>query len=91
MHVMNKEMDTMPLLRLYEDDDDSKSYEYEGSGDEATLMQDPDINSLQHDEGEPLCVCDRKNFNNFLWATMTVFQVRKRRQKDREYISMNDW
>jgi hypothetical protein len=23
----------------------------------------------------PFCVCDRKNFNNFLWATLTVFQV----------------
>ena len=21
------------------------------------------------------CVCDRKNFDNFLWATVTVFQV----------------
>lgn len=24
----------------------------------------------------PLCECDRKHFNNFLWATVTVFQVR---------------
>lgn len=23
----------------------------------------------------PLCECDRKHFNNFLWATVTVFQV----------------
>lgn len=23
----------------------------------------------------PDCVCDRKHFNNFLWATVTVFQV----------------
>lgn len=23
----------------------------------------------------PLCVCDRKHFNNVLWATVTVFQV----------------
>lgn len=22
------------------------------------------------------CECDRKHFNNFLWATVTVFQVR---------------
>lgn len=28
--------------------------------------------SLKH----PDCVCDRKHFNNFLWATVTVFQVR---------------
>lgn len=26
------------------------------------------------------CVCDRKNFNNFLWATVTVFQVRLTRE-----------
>lgn len=24
----------------------------------------------------PQCECDRKHFNNFLWATVTVFQVR---------------
>lgn len=24
----------------------------------------------------PECICDRKNFDNFLWATVTVFQVR---------------
>jgi hypothetical protein len=23
------------------------------------------------------CECDRKHFNNFLWATVTVFQVRQ--------------
>lgn len=23
----------------------------------------------------PQCECDRKHFNNFLWATVTVFQV----------------
>jgi hypothetical protein len=23
----------------------------------------------------PQCVCDRKHFNNILWATVTVFQV----------------
>ncbi|XP_038117628.1 voltage-dependent T-type calcium channel subunit alpha-1G isoform X4 [Culex quinquefasciatus] len=23
----------------------------------------------------PLCECDRKHFNNFLWATVTVFQI----------------
>lgn len=23
----------------------------------------------------PLCRCDRKHFNNILWATVTVFQV----------------
>lgn len=23
----------------------------------------------------PLCECDRKHFNNILWATVTVFQV----------------
>lgn len=23
----------------------------------------------------PLCHCDRKHFNNVLWATVTVFQV----------------
>lgn len=24
----------------------------------------------------PQCECDRKHFNNILWATVTVFQVR---------------
>lgn len=24
---------------------------------------------------DPKCVCDRKHFNNVLWATVTVFQV----------------
>jgi hypothetical protein len=24
---------------------------------------------------DPKCVCDRKHFNNILWATVTVFQV----------------
>ncbi|KAK6642810.1 hypothetical protein RUM43_004312 [Polyplax serrata] len=24
---------------------------------------------------DPDCVCDRKHFNNFLWATVTVFQI----------------
>lgn len=24
---------------------------------------------------DPLCECDRKHFNNILWATVTVFQV----------------
>lgn len=28
---------------------------------------------LEHD---PKCICDRKHFNNILWATVTVFQVR---------------
>lgn len=23
----------------------------------------------------PSCECDRKHFNNFLWSTVTVFQV----------------
>lgn len=27
-------------------------------------------------EAHPRCECDRKHFNNFLWATVTVFQVR---------------
>ena len=36
----------------------------------------------------PFCVCDRKNFNNFLWATLTVFQVRsKEREKGARVIS----
>lgn len=25
----------------------------------------------------PQCECDRKHFNNILWATVTVFQVRE--------------
>lgn len=25
----------------------------------------------------PYCECDRKHFNNILWATVTVFQVSK--------------
>lgn len=26
----------------------------------------------------PLCRCDRKHFNNILWATVTVFQVSRK-------------
>lgn len=26
---------------------------------------------------DPKCECDRKHFNNILWATVTVFQVSK--------------
>lgn len=45
-------------------------------------LQDANKNQAIHqifhydEDWEPVCVCDRKNFNNFLWATMTVFQVR---------------
>ncbi|GFY59877.1 uncharacterized protein TNIN_266721 [Trichonephila inaurata madagascariensis] len=28
---------------------------------------------------DPHCLCDRMNFDNFLWATVTVFQVRIQR------------
>lgn len=28
----------------------------------------------------PQCECDRKHFNNILWATVTVFQVRTTHQ-----------
>lgn len=29
----------------------------------------------------PLCRCDRKHFNNILWATVTVFQVSQKSHK----------
>lgn len=29
----------------------------------------------------PYCECDRKHFNNILWATVTVFQVSKQNDK----------
>lgn len=32
-------------------------------------------------ERHPKCVCDRKHFNNILWATVTVFQVSLRPAK----------
>lgn len=35
-------------------------------------LLDPSYFSIQL----PVCVCDRKNFDNILWATVTVFQVR---------------
>lgn len=31
---------------------------------------------LADDELASTCLCDRKNFDNFLWALITVFQVR---------------
>lgn len=31
----------------------------------------------------PQCECDRKHFNNILWATVTVFQVRKCEKKSK--------
>ena len=31
--------------------------------------------------GEVACICDRKNFNTFLWATVTVFMVSTAQKK----------
>ena len=28
----------------------------------------------------PNCICDRKHFNNMLWATVTVFQVHNKKE-----------
>ncbi|EDS27724.1 voltage-dependent T-type calcium channel subunit alpha-1G [Culex quinquefasciatus] len=34
----------------------------------------------------PLCECDRKHFNNFLWATVTVFQRHERREREQREL-----
>lgn len=34
-----------------------------------------DANDTKSSAAAIYCVCDRKNFDNFLWATVTVFQV----------------
>ncbi|CAH1388868.1 unnamed protein product [Nezara viridula] len=35
----------------------------------------------------PHCICDRKHFNNMLWATVTVFQRHERREREQRELA----
>ena len=83
-------MDVRQFIRLNDDGNNVSLFEYAEPAGESVLMrqqqhpQEEPNGNRDRDEGDPLCLCDRKNFNNFLWATITVFQVRKGKKDNKE-------